>query len=433
MQQPTDHQLPRRKLSDHDGEMGSGDFGQHKRIPLRNFSPSPSGLNSPQGEEPLTETTTMSFHRGGGPPIVTVRNQSPIRAGRFGTATETLIEEDVGSDENLTTRSSTGRSGSAGNIVTGFPKFKRSSLHYGHGKKLTRRSSFLVDTACSHPHMNVLPKPLEPIPQPIVVQKRRCSLTLPYPNLYGSWQAAAASIPVVKSASNDLSAGGGQSRVPPPLLKRRSLAQFDMSRMHSSARPFVPDFRRPARGPACLIATNPTVLTISPEADEERLNENETQQPLLAKSHAQAQPPPEPPVDEGYLISLHLQKIPMKDFGSEVRATLDVAHFLNQAVLLLDVCENSLESLVDVMIAKLFRVAELSEVSDEEIKSAIFANDSGEETRFNFEFFIIFKHRISMLGLGGNGFCLRFNVLLGSDLLISSKFTYADDSGYKFE
>ncbi|CDW59155.1 hypothetical protein TTRE_0000748501 [Trichuris trichiura] len=39
------------------------------------------------------------------------------------------------------------------------------------------------------------------------------------------------------------------------------------------------------------------------------------------------------------------EKIPMKDFGSEVRATMDIDHLLNKAVLLLDLPETSLEEI----------------------------------------------------------------------------------------
>uniref|UniRef100_A0A915JTP2 Bicarbonate transporter-like transmembrane domain-containing protein n=1 Tax=Romanomermis culicivorax TaxID=13658 RepID=A0A915JTP2_ROMCU len=39
------------------------------------------------------------------------------------------------------------------------------------------------------------------------------------------------------------------------------------------------------------------------------------------------------------------EKIPMKDFGSEIRATMDIDHLLNKAVLLLDLPETSLEEI----------------------------------------------------------------------------------------
>lgn len=39
------------------------------------------------------------------------------------------------------------------------------------------------------------------------------------------------------------------------------------------------------------------------------------------------------------------EKIPMKDFGSEIRATMDIDHLLNKSVLLLDLQETSLEEI----------------------------------------------------------------------------------------
>ena len=44
-------------------------------------------------------------------------------------------------------------------------------------------------------------------------------------------------------------------------------------------------------------------------------------------------------------MSSTFQRLPMKDFGAEVRASMDVDQFLQQAVLLLDVNETSLEGL----------------------------------------------------------------------------------------
>lgn len=47
-----------------------------------------------------------------------------------------------------------------------------------------------------------------------------------------------------------------------------------------------------------------------------------------------------------------LQKIPMKDFGAEVRASMDVVQFLNQAVLFLDIHETSLDAIIDKILQK---------------------------------------------------------------------------------
>ncbi|CAG7725194.1 unnamed protein product [Allacma fusca] len=341
---------------------------------------------------------------------------SPVRSRPL--TVEPLVEEDADlGGELVFSNRSTGRSGSAGTLSAagsgndssgisapgpgGFPVKKRASLHYAHGKKLSRRSSFLVDTACSQAHMNVFPKPQEPVPQPVVVQTRRCSLTLPYPNLYGSWQAAPINPPpVVKSASNELAtvATSHCSSGPPPLFKRRSVAQFDMSGITSPSMlsTDLPTFRRAIRPVSSqgvpLAGTSmsttqlalPMVSTsaLPPSPEEEEVIEscpavppypapNQDSTPTMESNEIQVQVVVEP-----YLLAIHLQKVPMKDFGSEVRATLDVAHFLNQAVLLLDINENSLEGVVDAMLIRLFRMAEEPQCTIPEVKSSLFAHDS---------------------------------------------------------
>lgn len=52
------------------------------------------------------------------------------------------------------------------------------------------------------------------------------------------------------------------------------------------------------------------------------------------------------------LFNCFLQRLPMKDFGAEVRAAMDVDQFLQQAVLCLDVNEKSIEDIVDRMVGK---------------------------------------------------------------------------------
>jgi len=42
-----------------------------------------------------------------------------------------------------------------------------------------------------------------------------------------------------------------------------------------------------------------------------------------------------------------VQKIPMKDFAAEIRAHLDVEHFLSQAQLMLDLPETSMEQILN--------------------------------------------------------------------------------------
>jgi len=57
-------------------------------------------------------------------------------------------------------------------------------------------------------------------------------------------------------------------------------------------------------------------------------------------------------VPEIMLMHSSFQRLPMKDFGAEVRASMDVDQFLQQAVLLLDITETSLEGIVDKMLRK---------------------------------------------------------------------------------
>lgn len=52
------------------------------------------------------------------------------------------------------------------------------------------------------------------------------------------------------------------------------------------------------------------------------------------------------------LLNSTMQRIPMKDFGAEIRASMDVDQFLQQAVLLLDITETSLEGIVDKIVRK---------------------------------------------------------------------------------
>lgn len=65
----------------------------------------------------------------------------------------------------------------------------------------------------------------------------------------------------------------------------------------------------------------------------------------------------------------------MKDFGAEVRASMDVDQFLNQAVLLLDVQETSLEGVVDRMLQKVLDTKEPT-LCMSEAKAGLFTHDS---------------------------------------------------------
>uniref|UniRef100_A0A158P5U7 Sodium bicarbonate transporter-like protein 11 n=1 Tax=Angiostrongylus cantonensis TaxID=6313 RepID=A0A158P5U7_ANGCA len=71
------------------------------------------------------------------------------------------------------------------------------------------------------------------------------------------------------------------------------------------------------------------------------------------------------------------EKIPMKDFGSEIRATMDIDHLLNKAVLLLDLQETSLEEIF----AKIIHEMDIQEpeFTSEQVRSVLFTQDAGNQ------------------------------------------------------
>ncbi|XP_076355789.1 LOW QUALITY PROTEIN: solute carrier family 4 member 11-like [Tachypleus tridentatus] len=79
--------------------------------------------------------------------------------------------------------------------------------------------------------------------------------------------------------------------------------------------------------------------------------------------------------DEVTLMYAKYERLPMKDFGAEVRASMDVDQFLNQAVLLLDVQETSLEGVVDRMLQKVLDTKEPT-LCMSEAKAGLFTHDS---------------------------------------------------------
>jgi ABC-type Na+ transport system ATPase subunit NatA len=81
-------------------------------------------------------------------------------------------------------------------------------------------------------------------------------------------------------------------------------------------------------------------------------------------------------VTKEFLFS-QTQKVQMKDFSAEIRATLDIAHFLNQAVLLMDLTETNLECVVELMLHKMLD-SEEPQCTVSEAKSLLFTSDSGE-------------------------------------------------------
>ncbi|VDK68416.1 unnamed protein product [Litomosoides sigmodontis] len=71
------------------------------------------------------------------------------------------------------------------------------------------------------------------------------------------------------------------------------------------------------------------------------------------------------------------EKIPMKDFGSEIRATMDIDHLLNKSVLLLDLQETSLEEIF----AKIIHEMDIQEpeFTSEQVRSVLFTQDTGNQ------------------------------------------------------
>ncbi|GMT14038.1 hypothetical protein PFISCL1PPCAC_5335, partial [Pristionchus fissidentatus] len=71
------------------------------------------------------------------------------------------------------------------------------------------------------------------------------------------------------------------------------------------------------------------------------------------------------------------EKIPMKDFGSEIRATMDIDHLLNKAVLLLDLQETSLEEIF----AKIIHEMDIQEpeFTSEQVRNVLFTQDAGNQ------------------------------------------------------
>jgi solute carrier family 4 (sodium borate transporter), member 11 len=67
----------------------------------------------------------------------------------------------------------------------------------------------------------------------------------------------------------------------------------------------------------------------------------------------------------------------MKDFAAEIRAHLDVEHFLSQAQLLLDIQETNVEKILENMLHHLLDGDEPHGVAFNEAKKVLFTHDSG--------------------------------------------------------
>jgi len=85
--------------------------------------------------------------------------------------------------------------------------------------------------------------------------------------------------------------------------------------------------------------------------------------------------PPQYDGEETMLMYAKHEKVPMKDFGSEVRASLDIAHFLQSAVMLLDVHEKTVEDITESLLKAMLKEQEPSCTVDE-AKSILFTTDA---------------------------------------------------------
>lgn len=74
------------------------------------------------------------------------------------------------------------------------------------------------------------------------------------------------------------------------------------------------------------------------------------------------------------LMYSRLERLPVKDFVSEVRPSMDIAQFLGTASLILDLEENTLEGVADALLAKL--LVDEPDTTLEEAKSILFTHDN---------------------------------------------------------
>ncbi len=69
----------------------------------------------------------------------------------------------------------------------------------------------------------------------------------------------------------------------------------------------------------------------------------------------------------------------MKDFSAEVRATMDVENYLNQATLILDLHEHSVEDILNQMLSRMLKNEEKDfNEALEDAKKSLFTHDSGK-------------------------------------------------------
>ncbi|CAG0879748.1 unnamed protein product [Darwinula stevensoni] len=226
-----------------------------------------------------------------------------------------------------------------------------------------RRSSYQVELDLEPSAVSSFIAPLK-LPQPIQapqIPKRRCSLTLPYPCLYGSWQFAGRQSNSGEIPSNS-SQGKSQVSLAESVSTHSDTGMIGVTRTHSGK-------KNSTSGPGNNNGSSPiTALPLSPGS--------------FGNSHRGHR--------EITLVAQNFQRIPMKDFAAEVRASRDVTKFLNQAVLFMDVNENNMDSIVDLMLCKILDADEPT-VSIEEAKSVLFTHDSGLPSSSHFAFLALYS------------------------------------------
>ena len=200
--------------------------------------------------------------------------------------------------------------------------------------------------------------------------KRRCSLTLPYATLYGSWQQTLPTPPTPSAIDT------------PNTSQPHISSSTSISSKTVVSKPTSPSARTENSSAAVAVrskSSKPEQITILQSSSGTERNEMQSSQvydniPLSPNSTSLQ---PQQVYFLPQLMASSLQKVPMKDFGSEVRASLDIAHFLQTAVLLLDVQDTTLDGVTDLLLDKLLEQDEPM-CSKTEAKSILFTTDTGE-------------------------------------------------------
>ena len=191
--------------------------------------------------------------------------------------------------------------------------------------------------------------------------KRRCSLMMPYPALYGSWRATLAT--PARSSSSSINP-----------QRRWSTVQMDAepSQMINAEID-----REAAQQPGGTSLVDKIDVCVMDAVDAE---------------HQQAED-----VMMMDLIMCDFQRLPLKDFGCEVRPALDVALFIKDSVLLIDVeAPSSSAGLVDLLLPAMLHTPDLVQ----EAKMILFTNDTGTVFQSHFhtiEFNLQFNYIIQFV------------------------------------